>query len=104
MRAASADSGDQALADRLSQMERRLRESEQAQQAVLEERDALRDPEPWTGYGDANAPDVVQRIRDGGVTEFGRAGLARIRDYEERHKDRVSVKDAVTEADAAARE
>lgn len=101
-RAASADSADQAQADELRQLERRVRESEEAQAAVLEELQRLRDPEPWTGYDEAGADVVKERVTDGGVTEFGTAGLERIADYEERHKNRKTVLDAVEAAQASA--
>lgn len=99
--AASADSADQAHEDQLRQLERRVSDSEAAQAAVTEELSRLRDPEPWDGY-DGDGVDVVRaKVGDGGAGEFGRAGLGRIRDYEERHKNRKGVLDAI-EAELAA--
>jgi hypothetical protein len=101
--AASADSADQAHADRLEQLERRVRDSEQAQQSVTEELTRLRDPEPWDGYDEEGVDVVRAKVEDGGQAEFGRAGLTRIADYEERHKNRKGVLNAIEAAQAAAR-
>ena len=53
---------------------------------VLERISSLRGDEPWPGYDDANAQDVVERLR-GGDDEL--AGT--VREYERAHKGRATV-------------
>lgn len=101
--APSAATSDAATEERLQQLERQFREAEQARAAVQEELDALRDPEPWEGYGEQNADAVRDAVNEGGVGEYGRAGLERIRTYEEAHAKRVTVLRAVEEQLAKAR-
>jgi hypothetical protein len=101
--AGSADGADQAHEDQLRQLERRVSDSEAAQTAVTEELSRLRDPEPWKGYDEENGDPIRAKIEDGGAAEYGRSGLERIRDYEERHKARKGVLNAVEAALAAQR-
>ncbi|HEX7088740.1 MAG TPA: hypothetical protein VF192_01310 [Longimicrobiales bacterium] len=62
---------------------------------------ALENPEPFAGYGELNATDVVKRIKDGGAQEFGTVGLQAIIDYEEkRDNPRKSIVDAAKDAQA----
>jgi len=53
---------------------------------VLERIDSLRGDEPWPGYDDMTAEEIVERLRDGD-DELA----ARVRDYERAHKDRATV-------------
>jgi hypothetical protein len=53
---------------------------------VLERIAALRGDEPWSGYDDMNAQEIVERLR-GGDDELA----ARVRDYERAHKARATV-------------
>lgn len=101
--AASADSADKAHEDALRQLERRVADSEAAQAQVTDELARLRDPQPWADFDEQNADVVRAKVEDGGAREFGRAGLERIRDYEERHKNRKGVLSAVEAALAAQR-
>ena len=54
--------------------------------SVLERIDALEADEPWAGYDEADAEAVIERLR--GADD---ATVARVRDYEGRHRRRVGV-------------
>ena len=47
---------------------------------------SLRGDEPWPGYDDMTAQEIVERLRDGD-DELA----ASVRDYERAHKDRATV-------------
>ncbi len=53
---------------------------------VLERIASLRGDEPWAGFDDATAQDVVTRLRDADDETAGR-----VREYERAHKDRATV-------------
>ncbi len=53
---------------------------------VLERIESLRGDEPWAGYDDMNADEIVERLR-----ESDEKLAARVRDYERAHKDRATV-------------
>ncbi len=53
---------------------------------VLERIESLRGDEPWAGYDDMNADEIVERLR-----ESDEELAARVRDYERSHKDRATV-------------
>jgi len=53
---------------------------------VLDRIGPLQGDEPWTGYDDANAQEIVERLRDGD-DELA----TRVRDYERAHKSRATV-------------
>jgi ferritin-like metal-binding protein YciE len=57
---------------------------------VLERIDALRGDEPWPGYDEMTAQEIVARLRDGED-----AVATRVRDYERVHKNRATVLRAV---------
>ena len=58
----------------------------QGRSTVLDRIDALRGDEPWTGYDDMNAGEIVERLRgaDDVLT-------AKVRDHERAHKGRTTV-------------
>jgi ferritin-like metal-binding protein YciE len=56
---------------------------------VLDRIEALRGNEPWSGYDDMNAQEVVDRLRDAD-DEL----VTRVRDYERAHKGRATVQRA----------
>lgn len=93
--AASAEASDAGTEKRLQELERQLRQSSEALQALQEEKEKLSDPEPYEGFEGQNAEDVIARVKDDGLGEFGRAGLERMLTYEEAHKDRSTVKAAI---------
>jgi hypothetical protein len=85
-------------------------EAEALREEVLrlrEELEAARDPEPFEGYGDANANDLKKRLADADRDE-----AQAIADYERSHENRSTVVDAAVkrvdtideEAEAAERE
>lgn len=75
------------------------RQAEQDMTELRERLERLENPEPWDGYDDENANAVVERVKEGGIDEFGRAGLERIRSYEESYSQpRKTVLAAVDEA------
>ena len=53
---------------------------------VLDRIDALRDDEPWAGYDEMTAEEIVARLRDAGDELTATA-----RDYERAHKGRITV-------------
>jgi hypothetical protein len=53
---------------------------------VLDRIGPLQGDEPWAGYDDVNAQEIVERLRDGN-DELA----ARVRDYERAHKSRATV-------------
>jgi ferritin-like metal-binding protein YciE len=55
---------------------------------VLERVEALTADEPWPGYDDDTPGEIVRRVR------LGEAMAARVRDYESRHRRRVTVLEA----------
>jgi len=59
---------------------------EAGRKTVLDRIASLRGDEPWPGYDDTTAQDIVERLRDGD-DELA----ARVRDYERAHKDRATV-------------
>lgn len=59
---------------------------EAGRRTVLERTASLRGDEPWTGYDDGNAQEIVERLRDGDDDL-----AARVRDYERAHKARTTV-------------
>lgn len=77
--------------ERLQQLDSQLRERE-------ERLASAEDPEPWQGYNELNAKERAEKVRDGGLEEFGRAGLERIRTYEETHQKSKQVLSAVDDA------
>lgn len=97
--AASPETRDRALVDRLEQLEREFR-------TVVAERDELRDrlgdsapenQEPFDGYDDLNADELNRRLRGDGADEYGRAGLERMETYEAEHKNRSTVLSTIQE-------
>jgi ferritin-like metal-binding protein YciE len=62
---------------------------QQARATVLNRTSALRSDEPWPGYDEMTAEDVVGRLRDAD-DELAR----RVREYERAHKGRASVMSA----------
>lgn len=62
---------------------------------------ALENPEPFDGYAGMKAQDRAKRVEEGGISEFGRAGLERIATYEAAHGNSVQVLRAVDDALAA---
>ena len=58
----------------------------QDRSTVLERITALRGDEPWPGYDEMTAANVVERLRDGDDET-----AHRVRDYEREHKGRTSV-------------
>ncbi len=58
----------------------------QGRSTVLDRAGTLRGDEPWTGYDDMTADDVVGRLRD---ADDGL--VTKVRDYERAHKDRTTV-------------
>ena len=59
---------------------------ETGRKTILDRISSLRGDEPWAGYDDANAQDVVERLR-GGDDDLA----AQVREYERAHKDRATV-------------
>jgi ferritin-like metal-binding protein YciE len=59
----------------------------QARATVLNRTSALRGDEPWAGYDEMTAEDVVARLRESDDDELAR----RVREYERSHKARASV-------------
>ena len=57
--------------------------------SVLERIEALEGEEPWTGYDDLDDGAVIERLR---ATD--EATVARVREYEGRHRRRVAVLEA----------
>lgn len=98
---ASSDSSERevALEAAAQDAESRARDAEARHEELLERVEALENPEPWDGYDELNAPDVVDAIKEGGIQEYGRAGLERIKTYEEgRERPRSTVVSAVEDA------
>jgi ferritin-like metal-binding protein YciE len=58
----------------------------EGRKTVLDRIDALRGDEPWPGYDEMTAQDIVARLRDGDD-----ALATRVRDYERAHKNRATV-------------
>lgn len=56
---------------------------------------ALENPAPFPGYDELNALDRAAKVKEGGLDEYGRAGLERIYAYEVSHKDSAQVKKAI---------
>lgn len=79
-------------------LRKQQRDAEQRAVTAEEERDRARDPEPWDGYDDLNADDVISDLSDGAKEQYGVAGLERIATYEETHKNRKSVLAAIEAA------
>lgn len=82
---------------RLEALEQQLAAAEARAAEAESQLEAAGDPEPWEGYDEADADSVVAKVREGGVQEFGRAGLERIGTYEGSNKGRVTVQRAVDE-------
>lgn len=87
--AATSEEGDEALRAQLAESEAKAKQATkekadaEAALANLNERlERLENPEPWEGYDVTKVDDRVKRIHEGGVEEFGRAGLERIETYE----------------------
>ena len=74
------------------------RELEGKLDGVLERVARLEDPEPFEGYDELAADARAKAVREGGLEEFGRRGLERIREYEEAHKNSKQVLAAVEDA------
>jgi len=62
----------------------------QARSTVLDRAATLRGDEPWAGYDEMTADEVVERLRDAND-----ALVAKARDYERAHKNRTTVMRAV---------
>lgn len=63
--------------------------------------DSLENPEPFAGYDETSATDLVKRLKDGGASEFGTIGLQAIVSYEEaRDNPRKTVLEAAKDAQA----
>jgi ferritin-like metal-binding protein YciE len=62
----------------------------QGRSTVLDRAETLRGDEPWAGYDEMTAEEVVERLRDGD-DEL----VAKARDYERAHKNRTTVMRAV---------
>lgn len=91
----SVEARDADLEARLQAVEREFRQAVQAREAAVEELEKLSDPEPFEGYDETNADGIIARVKDDGRDEFGRAGLERMLAYEESHKNRTGVKNAI---------
>lgn len=70
--------------------------ADEAEQRIAE----LENPEPFDGYAEANATDIVALIKDGDVVaKYGTSGLDRIEEYEGKlDKPRSTILDAVAAA------
>ena len=62
----------------------------QGRSTVLDRAATLRGDEPWAGYDEMTAGEIVERLRDAD-DEL----VAKVRDYERAHKDRTTVMRAV---------
>jgi hypothetical protein len=62
----------------------------QGRSTVLDRAETLRGDEPWAGYDEMTAGEIVERLRDAD-DEL----VAKVRDYERGHKDRTTVMRAV---------
>lgn len=94
-RSGSAEASD--VEARLEALEADLAAANQRAQAAEEQLNASKDPEPWDGYDESGADEVIAKVREGGVQEYGRAGLERIATYEGANKQRSTVQRAVDE-------
>lgn len=81
--------------EQLRALEARVRTSEEGAATTATELARLRDPEPYEGYDEAGAEKIIATVSDNGRDQFGVVGLERMLDYEERHKNRVTVKNAI---------
>lgn len=95
--AASPETKDRALLDRLEQLEREFRTVKEERDALLAEREEAGDAQPFDGYDDLNAEDLNKRLRSDGADEYGRAGLERMETYEAEHKNRSTVLSTIQE-------
>jgi hypothetical protein len=59
----------------------------QARATVLNRTSSLRGDEPWPGYDEMTAEEVVARLRESDDDELAK----RVREYERSHKARASV-------------
>ncbi len=83
--------------------ENALRDAEQERdelRAQLEEaqESGSRQPEPYDGYDDDNAPDIVKSIKEGGREEYGARGLQKLIEYERANQNRSTVIEAAEKA------
>jgi hypothetical protein len=92
---------DSGADERVAEAERARVAAEQEAQELRERVAALEAPEPYEGYDDEAANEVVARIREGGRDEFGTVGLQRLVDYEKAHKRRTTVVHAAEDAISA---
>jgi hypothetical protein len=99
---------DAAITERLDKLEADLkaaqdekRAAEQRAQEEAEKAAALADPEPIEGYAALGAKKRVELLREGGIGEYGRAGLERVRAWEEAHDGYATVLDAIEDLLAA---
>lgn len=82
--------------------EDRARRAEETQSDLVARLERLENPEPFAGYDSLTAKDRVELIQAGGVEEYGRAGLERMRTYEEgRDRPSKQVLDAIEQVLAA---
>lgn len=88
-----------ALEAALRDAEAKRVELEQELETAKAEAAAAANPEPFDGYDELTAQEVIQRVKDGGHVEFGLNGLDRIAAYEESQgKPRSTVIEAVRAA------
>lgn len=82
--------------------ERARQAAEQEAAELREQLERLQDPEPFEGYDDLKAEEVVARVKEGGRAAFGESGLQRVIEYENAHKKRSTVVNAAEDAITAA--
>lgn len=97
----SVVAGDEEAAQALRDAAEQIKALQAQLEEAKDEAEGASDPEPFEGYADENAPDVIARLKEGGREEFGTAGLERIREYEVAHDNRKTVLEAVADALAA---
>jgi hypothetical protein len=104
-RVAASGEVDADLAARLDALEQSTRDAEERARAAEESRADLEarlaraeNPEPFENYDELDADDVARQVKEGGLEEFGTAGLQRILTYEQSTKNRKTVTKAVESA------
>lgn len=103
--AASPETRDKALLDRLETLEREFR-SVSAERDELHERLGDSEPsnqEPFDGYDEMSADELNKRLKADGASEYGRAGLERMETYEAEHKNRSTVLSTIQELQSEVR-
>jgi hypothetical protein len=92
--------GDEELQAALESAEKEKRDAQSALQEMQDRISRLENPEPWDGYDETSAQEKVDLIKQGGLEEYGKAGLERIRDYErsrgnDAHKSVLTAVDGI---------